>query len=48
MIANFSYVERDSPIHRLDPAAKVVFLLCYIFSVVLFLDVRVQIGRAHV
>ena len=23
MIANFSYVERDSPIHRLDPAAKV-------------------------
>jgi energy-coupling factor transport system permease protein len=41
MIANFSYVERDSPIHRLDPAAKVVFLLCYIFSTVLFLDVRV-------
>lgn len=41
MLATFSYVERDSPIHRLDPAAKVVFLLCYLFSVVLFLDLRV-------
>ena len=41
MIAHFSYVERDSPIHRLDPGAKVLFLLCYLFSIVLFLDVRV-------
>ena len=41
MIAHFSYVARDSLIHRLDPAAKVIFLLCYIFSIVLFLDVRV-------
>ncbi|MEA2574026.1 MAG: energy-coupling factor transport system permease protein [Chloroflexia bacterium] len=40
MIARFTYVNRPSPIHRLDPAAKVVFLLCYIFSIVLFLDVR--------
>jgi energy-coupling factor transport system permease protein len=40
MIAHFSYVARDSFVHRLDPAAKVVFMLCYIFSMVLFLDVR--------
>jgi energy-coupling factor transport system permease protein len=41
MIAHFSYVERDSPIHRLDPAAKVIFMFCYIFSVALFFDIRV-------
>jgi energy-coupling factor transport system permease protein len=40
MIASFSYVERQSFVHRLDPAAKVIFLVCYIFSMVLFLDVR--------
>jgi energy-coupling factor transport system permease protein len=41
MLAHFAYVPRDSPIHRLDPAAKVIFMLCYIFSMVLFYDVRV-------
>jgi energy-coupling factor transport system permease protein len=41
MLAQFSYVPRDSPIHRLDPAAKVIFMLCYIFSMVLFYDLRV-------
>jgi energy-coupling factor transport system permease protein len=40
MIASFSYVERDSVVHRLDPGAKVVFLVCYIVGMVLFLDVR--------
>jgi energy-coupling factor transport system permease protein len=40
MIASFSYVERESVVHRLDPGAKVVFLVCYIFSVALFMDVR--------
>jgi energy-coupling factor transport system permease protein len=41
MLAQFVYVPRDTPIHRLDPAAKVIFMLCYIFSMVLFFDVRV-------
>jgi energy-coupling factor transport system permease protein len=41
MLAHFAYVPRDSPIHRLDPAAKVIFMLCYIFSMGLFYDVRV-------
>jgi energy-coupling factor transport system permease protein len=41
MLAQFSYVPRDSPVHRLDPAAKVIFMLCYIFSMVLFYDLRV-------
>ena len=40
MIAHFSYVARESPIHRLHPAAKVLFMLSYIFSVALFFDIR--------
>jgi energy-coupling factor transport system permease protein len=43
VIANFSYVDRDSPVHRLNPASKVIFMLCYIVSMVLFLDVRVML-----
>jgi energy-coupling factor transport system permease protein len=39
MLAIYAYIERDSLVHRLNPGAKVIFLLCYIFSVVLFLDV---------
>src|SRR5947209_5235299 len=41
MLAHFSYVARESVVHRLDPAAKVIFMLCYIGSVALFFDVRV-------
>jgi energy-coupling factor transport system permease protein len=41
MIAHFSYVARQSPIHRLHPASKVIFMLCFIFSMALFFDIRV-------
>jgi energy-coupling factor transport system permease protein len=41
VLANFSYVERASPIHRLDPGVKVIFMLCFIFSIILFMDLRV-------
>jgi energy-coupling factor transport system permease protein len=43
VIANFVYVDRDSPVHRLNPASKVIFMLCFIFSMVFFLDVRVML-----
>lgn len=43
MIAHFSYVDRGSPIHRLDPGAKLIFMLCFIFSTVLFLDVSTML-----
>lgn len=34
MLINFNYVKRDTPIHRLDPRVKFVFLLAYAISAV--------------
>lgn len=33
MLINFPYVERDSPVHRLDPRTKIVILFVFIFLV---------------
>src|SRR5215475_4677774 len=32
MLINFHYVERNTPIHRLDPRVKFALLLAYAFS----------------
>lgn len=34
MLINFPYVKRDTPIHRLDPRAKLLLLFAYSFSIV--------------
>ena len=33
MLINFPYIERDTPIHRLDPRAKLLLLFAYGFSI---------------
>jgi energy-coupling factor transport system permease protein len=33
MLANFSYIERDSFVHRLDPRTKIILLFVYSFTV---------------
>jgi len=33
MLINFAYIKRDSPVHRLDPRAKLMLLLAYSFSI---------------
>src|SRR5713101_5203356 len=32
MLINFPYIKRDSPIHRLDPRAKLVLMFAYSFA----------------
>ena len=32
MLINFPYIDRDSPIHRLDPRTKLVLMFAYSFS----------------
>ena len=33
MLVNWAYVERDTIIHRIDPRARIVFMLCALFAV---------------
>jgi len=33
MLINFPYVKRDTPVHRLDPRAKLILLFAYAFSI---------------
>ena len=40
MLVTFKYLAKDTPIQRLDPRAKFIFLLCFLFSVTQFWDLR--------
>lgn len=40
MLVTFKYLAKETPIQRLDPRAKFIFLLCFLFSVTQFWDLR--------
>ena len=40
MIASFKYLEKSTPIHRLDPRTKIVLLLCAAFTAASVRDLR--------
>ena len=40
MLVTFRYLAKETPIQRLDPRAKFIFLLCFLFSVTQFWDLR--------
>ena len=40
MIASFKYVDKSTPIHRLDPRTKIVLLLCAAFTAASIRDLR--------
>ncbi|HDH09727.1 MAG TPA: energy-coupling factor transporter transmembrane protein EcfT [Chloroflexi bacterium] len=44
MLVTFKYLAKDTPIHRLDPRAKFIFLLCFLLSVTQFWDLRVLLA----
>ena len=44
MLVTFEYLAKDTPIHRLDPRAKFIFLLCFLFSVTQFWDLRLLLA----
>lgn len=41
MLVTFKYLAKGTPIQRLDPRVKFIFLLCFVFSVTQFWDLRV-------
>jgi energy-coupling factor transport system permease protein len=40
MIASFKYIDKSTPIHRLDPRTKIVLLLCAAFTAASIRDLR--------
>jgi energy-coupling factor transport system permease protein len=40
MLATWSYKDRDSLVHRLDPRARIVFVVCALLATVLIWDLR--------
>jgi energy-coupling factor transport system permease protein len=40
MIASFKYIDKSTPIHRLDPRTKIVLLLCAAFTAASLRDLR--------
>jgi energy-coupling factor transport system permease protein len=44
MIASFKYLDKPTPIHRLDPRTKIVLLFCMAFTVALVRDLRVLLA----
>jgi energy-coupling factor transport system permease protein len=40
MLATWSYKDLDTPIHRLDPRARIVFVVCVLLATVLIWDLR--------
>lgn len=43
MLATWSYKDRDTPFHRLDPRAQIVFVVCALLATVLIWDLRLLI-----
>lgn len=43
MLVTWKYKERDTIIQRLDPRARIIFMLCAMFSIIQFWDLRVEI-----
>lgn len=44
MIANFQYLPRSTPIHRLDPRTKIILLLCATTTAAFLTDLRLLLG----
>jgi energy-coupling factor transport system permease protein len=44
MLVSWRYRERDTLIQRLDPRARIIFLLCVFFAIIQFWDVRFVLG----
>jgi energy-coupling factor transport system permease protein len=45
MIASFKYLDKQTPIHRLDPRTKIVLLLCAAFTAASLRDLRALLAR---
>jgi energy-coupling factor transport system permease protein len=44
MLITWKYRERDTIIQRLDPRARIIFMLAMLFSVIQFWDLRIALG----
>ena len=44
MLVTWKYRERDTIIQRLDPRARIIFMLCAFFSIIQFWDLRYLLG----
>ena len=44
MLIAWKYRERDTIIQRLDPRARIIFMLALLFSIIQFWDLRITLG----